>query len=294
MYDSLKYPFVTGKNFCLPKLPCVPGDEGVGEVVERGHQVSKLKIGQRVVITTRLTGTWRYYGMYHERDVHAVTSTIPIGDASMITISPCTAYRLLKDFRKLCPGDTVIQNGASSPVGQCVIQFCKAWDIKTYNIVANQFKFEETKDYLLSLGASEVVQLEEAEALYAFTTSVTKPVLGLNCLDGRFEDVVLRLMQTRGDLVYYGCAFSDPMAKRFRRWDLNFHKFHLCDWDARSPCSEKTVLVNEVIQSMASGILKAPRYEPIPFRNYVDAFKYTPRCEAYTTGNYVFDFTVGE
>ena len=45
---------------------------------------------------------------------------------------------MLKDFVSLCPEDTVIQNGANSAVGQLVIQLCKAWCIKTVNIVRNR------------------------------------------------------------------------------------------------------------------------------------------------------------
>lgn len=37
-------------------------------------------------------------------------------------MNPPTAYRMLKDFVDLKPGDTVIQNGANSAVGKAVIQ----------------------------------------------------------------------------------------------------------------------------------------------------------------------------
>jgi trans-2-enoyl-CoA reductase len=40
----------------------------------------------------------------------------------LFQVNPPTAYRMLKDFVKLNPGDTVIQNGANSAVGRNVIQ----------------------------------------------------------------------------------------------------------------------------------------------------------------------------
>lgn len=39
-----------------------------------------------------------------------------------LQINPPTAYRMLKDFVDLKPGDTVMQNGANSAVGRAVIQ----------------------------------------------------------------------------------------------------------------------------------------------------------------------------
>lgn len=43
-------------------------------------------------------------------------------EAATIAVNPATAYRMLKDFVPLKSGDTVIQNGANSAVGQAVIQ----------------------------------------------------------------------------------------------------------------------------------------------------------------------------
>lgn len=42
--------------------------------------------------------------------------------AATIAVNPGTAYRMLKDFIPVSCGDTVIQNGANSAVGQAVIQ----------------------------------------------------------------------------------------------------------------------------------------------------------------------------
>ena len=53
----------------------------------------------------------------------------------MLFRSAGIAYRLLADFAELKPGDFVLQNDASSPVGMAVIQLCKKRGIKTINIV---------------------------------------------------------------------------------------------------------------------------------------------------------------
>lgn len=56
----------------------------------------------------------------------------------MLNVNPCTAYRMLKDFVNLKSGDTVIQNGANSAVGQFVIQLCKIFGYKSINIVRDR------------------------------------------------------------------------------------------------------------------------------------------------------------
>lgn len=63
----------------------------------------------------------------------------------MLNVNPCTAYRMLKDFISLKPGDTVIQNGANSAVGQLVIQLCKLWNYKSINIVRDRINIQELK-----------------------------------------------------------------------------------------------------------------------------------------------------
>ncbi|XP_068617694.1 enoyl-[acyl-carrier-protein] reductase, mitochondrial-like [Battus philenor] len=284
--------FTGCRGCCLPHLPHVPGDEGVGEVVEIGRNVSTVKPGCRVVLTSRFLGSWRYYGTYHQRDVHIISPNIPLPIASMITLAPCEAYRLIKDFRQVSPGETIIQNAANSPCGQCVIQLCKAWGINTINIVANRCGYSSMKQHLLNLGATAVYTLEEAEELTCFNTSVTRPVLALNCLGGRYEDVLLKILDNFGVIVYYGCAFDLPLTKQCCRCDATFCKFSLCDWAASATNLQKSTMLNQIIQLTAVGNLKAPTYEPVQLCDYALALAKTCQCEAFSNVNYVFDFTV--
>lgn len=65
--------------------------------------------------------------------------------ASMMNVNPCTAYRMLKDYVSLKPGDTVIQNGGNSAVGQFVIQLCKVWNYKSVSVVRDRPNIQELK-----------------------------------------------------------------------------------------------------------------------------------------------------
>lgn len=90
-----------------------------------------------------------------------ISDKVGIVEAATITVNPCTAYRMLKDFVNLKPGDTVIQNGANSACGQNVIQLCKAWGINSVNIVRNRENIDELKCFLMDLGATQVLTEEE-------------------------------------------------------------------------------------------------------------------------------------
>lgn len=78
-----------------------------------------------------------------------ISSDISLVEASMMNVNPCTAYRMLKDFVSLKPGDTVIQNGGNSAVGQLVIQLCKEWNYKSVNVVRGRPNIQELKVLLM-------------------------------------------------------------------------------------------------------------------------------------------------
>lgn len=56
-------------------------------------------------------------------------------------ISPPTALCLLKQFVDLKEGDVVVQNGATSAVGQSIIQLSRMKGIHTFNIIRNRSNF---------------------------------------------------------------------------------------------------------------------------------------------------------
>lgn len=258
--------------------------------MEIGSLVCRVVPGQRVVLTTRLLGTWTNYGIFHERDLYVVSPNLPLPEASMLTIAPCTAYRMIKDFRCVRPGETVIQSAANSPCGQCVIQLCHAWGINTFNIVASHCGYEAVKEHLLSLGASAVFTLDEAENQSIFDTSLSRPVLALNCLGGRYENVLLKLLGYNGDIVYYAAAYDLPTAKEFLRPDVNFHKFQLHNWNCCASGVENDVMLTDIVQLMVIGKFKAPMNVPVELKNYIYALRNTVHCEAFCTSNIIFDF----
>lgn len=82
-----------------PKLPGVPGNEGVAEVVTVGSQVKGLLVGDRVVCNTQPASTWRTHALIKEADLFKVgilsspllrqfsKGTFPVSKSSGICLS---------------------------------------------------------------------------------------------------------------------------------------------------------------------------------------------------------------
>ncbi len=94
----------------------VGGNEGVAVVTKIGPKAGHLfKVGDWVVMGSAGMGTWRTHGNFRAKDltkVRAVEKMNEGGDSSdldvvqlaTLTVNPCTAYRMLRDFRTLSSG----------------------------------------------------------------------------------------------------------------------------------------------------------------------------------------------
>eukprot|EP00286_Rhodomonas_abbreviata_P009816 CAMPEP_0181342252 /NCGR_PEP_ID=MMETSP1101-20121128/30892_1 /TAXON_ID=46948 /ORGANISM="Rhodomonas abbreviata, Strain Caron Lab Isolate" /LENGTH=134 /DNA_ID=CAMNT_0023453679 /DNA_START=185 /DNA_END=585 /DNA_ORIENTATION=+ len=118
-----------------PKLPAVGGNEGVAVVEKVGAGVKTLQVGDWVVPAIAPFGTWRQEAAAEESALVKVANDIPAPYAATLSVNPASAYRMLRDFVDLSPGEVIMQNGANSMVGLAVIQMAREMGIKTVNIV---------------------------------------------------------------------------------------------------------------------------------------------------------------
>jgi trans-2-enoyl-CoA reductase len=153
---------IEGKYALLPSsLPATFGNEGVFQVIDHRASSEQLRPGDWVIPKMLEWGKWRSHGIVSINDLIKIPSDVGVESAATLSVNPCTAYRLLKDFVTLEKGDTVIQNGGNSSVGQAVIQLGKLWNIHVVNIIRNREQgMAELVEYLKSLGA-EHIYIEE-------------------------------------------------------------------------------------------------------------------------------------
>ena len=132
--------------------------------------------------------------------------------AATLAVNPCTAYRMLKDFEHLESGDIVLQNGANSAVGQCVIQIAKHFGYRTVNVVRNRENIYQLKQELSALGADHVLTEEELRSCKLFKNGeLAAPKLVLNCVSGKSVIELIKAMADSGTLVTYGGMSRQPL-----------------------------------------------------------------------------------
>lgn len=260
-----------------------------------GKNVSNVAIGDRVIPFKSLLGTWRTHALFPSESVYKIPSDVANVDAATITVNPSTAFRMLRDFVKLNPGDTVIQNGGNSAVGQAVIQLCKIWDLRSVSVIRNRPDLDELKSKLKSLGATEILTEEEIRTTTLFKSGkLPAPKIGFNCVGGKSATNVARYLANRGVLVTYGAMSREPLtipnsALIFK--DIAFRGFWMSRWSKERSAEERNEMYEELFKLMASGQFKPPLHRLISIDEYKEAMVQLTDVKGMTGEKIMFDFT---
>lgn len=160
--------------------------------------------------------------------------TLPLEVLATLNVNPPTAYRLLKDFVSLKPGDSVIQNGANSAVGRLVIQMASILGVKTVNVIRDRTNFEEVAEELKKLAPDEeqviVIKSEDLKNLDLKNENVK---LGLNCVGGGVVADMSRVISKNGTIVTHGAMSRRPLnipAAALIFQNLTLKGFWLTSW----------------------------------------------------------------
>ncbi|CAH2043637.1 unnamed protein product, partial [Iphiclides podalirius] len=95
---------IQGKYPVKVSLPSIPGNEGVGIVEEIGKEVKGICPGNKVIVTKPVQGTWRNIGTFNQEVLKVIPENLGLVEAATLTVNPCTAYRMLLDFKPVRDG----------------------------------------------------------------------------------------------------------------------------------------------------------------------------------------------
>ncbi|MBN3326502.1 MECR protein, partial [Atractosteus spatula] len=259
----------------LPPFPAIGGNEGVGEVVEIGTNVTAFRPGDWVIPVDAGFGTWRTEAVCDECDLIKIPKDIPLLCAATIGVNPCTAYRMLHDFEHLQPGETVIQNGANSAVGQAVIQISAAMGVKSINVIRDRSNRGELVESLQSIGADYVISEESLKSsdMDQIFQRVPRPKLGLNCVGGCSAGDLLTHLDHGGTLVTYGGMAKKPIplpAKALIFKNIAVRGFWMTQWkrNNKQEVIKLQTMVSELCGLVRKGTLSAPLCAEVPFQDY--------------------------
>ncbi|KAH8816809.1 hypothetical protein F5884DRAFT_235252 [Xylogone sp. PMI_703] len=267
VYPS-KPPFTNLLGTAVPSA--VAGNEGSFEVASVGSSVKSVSKGDWVIMKNTGFGTWRTHLLAEEKDIIRIDNKEGLNPIQVGTVSvnPCTAYRMLKDFEQVNDGDWFIQNGANSGVGRAAIQLGKLWGLNSINVIRERATPEETqamKDELYALGATKVVTENElmskgfTEQVKEWTNGGRVPVrLGLNCVGGKPTSALVKCLSSSGHLITYGAMSKQPLQLPnglliFK--DIKFSGFWVSRWSEAHP-AEKKKTVDEILDLTRNGVFK--------------------------------------
>ncbi|KAH9661126.1 Enoyl-(acyl-carrier-protein) reductase [Citrus sinensis] len=258
-----------------PKVPAVGGYEGVGEVYSVGSAVTRLAPGDWVIPSPPSSGTWQSYVVKDQSVWHKISKDSPMEYAATIIVNPLTALRMLEDFTTLNSGDSIVQNGATSIVGQCIIQIARHRGIHSINIIRDRAGSDEAKEKLKGLGADEVFTESQLEVknVKGFLANLPEPALGFNCVGGNSASMVLKFLSQGGTMVTYGGMSKKPITvstSSFIFKDLSLKGFWLQKWLSSEKATECRNMIDYLLCLAREGKLKYDM-ELVPFNNFQTA-----------------------
>ncbi|KAK1321193.1 hypothetical protein QJS10_CPA03g01323 [Acorus calamus] len=255
-----------------PLVPAVGGYEGVGEIYALGSSVRKLSVGDWVIPSPPSFGTWQTYIVKEEGLWHKVDKDVPLEYAATVTVNPLTALRMLEDFVKLKEGDAIVQNGATSLVGQCIIQLAHIRGIRSINIIRDRAGSEDVKGRLTQLGADAVFTEKQLEVknVKELLAGVPEPALGFNCVGGNAASLVLKFLRQGGTMVTYGGMAKKPVTvstSSFIFKDLALRGFWLQKWMSSERAKECREMIDYLLGLVCDGKFRY-EMELIPFHDF--------------------------
>lgn len=200
---------VAGKYQFKPEFPFSPGGELSGEIIALGSEVTRLKLGDKIVgIAT--------YGAYAQEALVDASSTIPlprdIGDedlelAGSFVLTYGTSLHALKDRANAQAGETLLVLGAGGGVGLAAVEIGKLLGMRVIAAASSAQKLaaarergaDETLDYTREDLRERIKTLTEGRGVDV----VYDPV------GGEFAEPALRSVGWRGRYLVVGFAAGD-------------------------------------------------------------------------------------
>lgn len=258
-----------------PKLPMIPGAEGVGRIVKAGSAVRHVKPGDRVLLPG--PGCWRERFKAPGKVVFALPEGVDPKQLAMLRVNPPTAYLMLHRFVAPKPGLWVIQNAANSGVGHCLIRLARQAGVKTVNVVRRK----ELAKPLQAFGGDVVLtDGPDLDARVRAAIGDGNLPLAIDAVGGSATQRLARCVSDGGTVVNYGVLSGEPCMVDGRETvfrDVRLHGFWLRKWFADTPPAQIAALYRELASKLADGTLAVEVEAVYPIRKIKEAVAHAAR-----------------
>ena len=169
-------------------LPHISGSDAAGEIVATGSEVSRLVVGQKVLVHPSLScriceactagkeqfcrefklwgfqtgpndGAFAELARLPEANLIPMPESLSFEEAASLPLVLETAWRMLVTRARIAAGDTVLIWGAAGGLGVMALQICLLWGAIPVAVVSS----EEKAKLVRSLGAEHVINRSSEE-----------------------------------------------------------------------------------------------------------------------------------
>jgi len=262
---------IQGKYQIQPELPFIPGAECSGVVTAVGANVTRYKVGDRV-LSMGASGAFCEKIAANEYAVFPMPQSLSFEQAAGISITYFTSYYALKQRANIQPGETLLVLGAAGGVGTTAIELGKLMGARVIAAASSQEKLALCKQ----LGADEVINYNEVslkDAVKELTGGKGVDVV-YDPVGGDYAEPAIRSMAWNGRYLVIGFA-SGPIPKI----PLNLALLKGCSlvgvfWGRFSGEEPEQNIKNieELWQLFDSGKISPVVTDSFPFAQYEEAF----------------------
>jgi NADPH:quinone reductase-like Zn-dependent oxidoreductase len=239
-----------------PKLPCVPGFEGVG-VVEEGSGLLAWRVkNKRVAVLNSTSGNWQEYVVIPARQAVPVPDDVSDEQAASFFVNPASALIMTRYVLKVPRGAWLLQTAAGSQLGRMVIRLGQLDGFKTLNIVRRREQAEE----LLRLGGTAAVATSE-ESLLERVRQLTDSDgvrYAIDAVGGATGTQVISTLGRHGRLLLYGTLAGEPITidpRVLLVGEKRVEGFWLSEWVRDQGVLTMLMLFRKIGQLMRGGTL---------------------------------------
>jgi NADPH2:quinone reductase len=200
---------IQGKYQYQPEMPFIPGGECAGVVAAVGANVSRFKVGDKV-LSAGGSGAFCQKIAVSELSAFPMPDGLSFEQAAGVSITYFTSYYALKQRANIQPGETLLVLGAAGGVGTSAIELGKQMGAKVIAAASSDEKLALCK----KLGADELINYSEVnlkDAIKELTGGKGVDVV-YDPVGGDYAEPALRGMAWNGRYLVIGFA-SGPIPK---------------------------------------------------------------------------------
>jgi len=188
----------TSGSYPGTKLPLYPGFESLGVVVSIGNQVTKLKVGDVVVISTGDSQFCEY---------QVIDENIPVKVPKLnpefvpLLVSGLTASISLEHFGKIKSGENVLVTAAAGGTGQFAVQLAKLSGAHVIGTCSSDDKVT----FLKEIGCDRVINYNKEDFENVLKTEYPKGInVVYESVGGEFFNIAAKNLAIGGRLIIIG------------------------------------------------------------------------------------------